>query len=676
MSENKENKELKQLIRQRGSLKARLTLFKSYVEDLKQMETDNDIVDECRTCKAKHHTLLHINKNEDTADVTVQGTPLESMQSVALSAHTSYNGKPNSQVLLSTAIVNVIDNRRNVHKCRVILDSASESNIITREMCDLLGLEKSRIELGIVGINQEIIKATYRANVEIHSRFNSYTTTISCIVLPKISDNIPEIEIDRSNLSIPTNIRAGLFWSLSCTGQIQLGNEQSLLHKTKLGWIISGPILSQFIPKAINCNLSREALLHKQLSQFWKLEKPPTASKDAYAKAMVIDILQPASSPYNISEKVKEANTALFSEEVNFEEKESKVKFKEDLVDYEPELSYDDTTSIESEDNIDYSLMEQDTTILESQLQTALILNVCNTDEEEEEIGEIIEEIPEEITPTLIESNINFSVQCESTTHKQVSELKTEIEQSNQQNKCNELNKSNKTKFSKKMHKVEDISCKRHCIDSIDRFDFNANISVSKINLREKPYQCPRLKLQRRNCCEKNEIKAQQKLPSYTGLRSEYGLNAAQLEKRERIREILKLREQERQRILEENKRRKIQQNEQIFCEWLKSVSIRKNQQKKNDRTRQPLSSTVNITFPTKPPEAVKQRPKTANEILPKHTIKKKRPHTSSTCIFIEVPPSVLQKGIHIGDLLVTKSSKMATKKTTCSCGYLKIKGL
>ncbi|KAF2889258.1 hypothetical protein ILUMI_16915, partial [Ignelater luminosus] len=260
MSENKENKELRQMIRQRSSLKARLTLFKSYVEDLKQMETDNDIVDEvlielrqrlekqerlvdefekiqaeieqlnedddenmkerelfekayyssnssakcvlnkfskkttdaqskqdttstvplentsyvlivfvvgilvnnakanCRTCKAKHHTLLHINKNEDTADVAVQGTPFESMQSVALSAHTLYNGKPNRQVLLSTAIVNVIDNGRNVHKFRVILDSASESNIITREMCDLLGLEKSRIELGIVGINQEIIK--------------------------------------------------------------------------------------------------------------------------------------------------------------------------------------------------------------------------------------------------------------------------------------------------------------------------------------------------------------------------------------------------------------------------------------------------------------------------------------------------------------------------------------
>ncbi|KAF2894316.1 hypothetical protein ILUMI_11857 [Ignelater luminosus] len=151
----------------------------------------------CRTCKAKHHTLLHINKNEDTADVAVQGTPLESMQGVALSAHTSYNGKPNRQVLLSTAIVNVIDNRRNVHRCRVILDSASESNIITREMCDLLGLEKSRIEFGIVGNNQEITMATYRANVEIYSRFNSYTTTISCIVLLKISDNIPEIEIDR-----------------------------------------------------------------------------------------------------------------------------------------------------------------------------------------------------------------------------------------------------------------------------------------------------------------------------------------------------------------------------------------------------------------------------------------------------------------------------------------------
>ncbi|KAF2903423.1 hypothetical protein ILUMI_02763 [Ignelater luminosus] len=57
----------------------------------------------------------------------------------------------------------------------------------------------------------------------------------------------------------------------------KLGNEQPLLHKTKLGWIISGPILSQFIPEAINRNLSWEAFLHKQVSQFWDLEKRPTA---------------------------------------------------------------------------------------------------------------------------------------------------------------------------------------------------------------------------------------------------------------------------------------------------------------------------------------------------------------------------------------------------------------
>ncbi|KAB0800220.1 hypothetical protein PPYR_05960 [Photinus pyralis] len=356
--------------------------------------------------------------------------------------------------------------------------------------------------------------------------------------------------------------------------------------------------------------------------------------------------LQPASSPYDIAEKVKQANNELFNENQNVEDKQVKVKFRENLVDYEPEFSYDDVSSIESEDNIDYSALDQDTSILESHLETALILNVTNSDEEQnEEVEE--EEVIELIPNTFIsEENVDgsISVRCENVSDKDRQDYNRSAEI---ESKTSPLRKNHKT-----LYLSEEISCKRHCIDSIDRFDFNSNIR--KVHLVEKPFKCPRLKLQHRNCCENNDIKLQQKLPCYNGLRSEYGLNALQLERRERRNEILKLKEQERQRVIEERKRRKVQQNEEIFCEWLRSVSSRKNYHK-NVKRKAPLNTTK-ITFPAK----LDDRPNTAfnSQKDVKQAMQKKRPYTSSTCIFIEVPQGILENGISIGDLLVKGKRK------------------
>ncbi|KAK4881256.1 hypothetical protein RN001_004575 [Aquatica leii] len=348
--------------------------------------------------------------------------------------------------------------------------------------------------------------------------------------------------------------------------------------------------------------------------------------------------LQPASSPYDIAEKLKEANENLNNEHLNYEEKQTKVKFKDNLVDYEPEFSYDDVSSIKSEDNIDYALMDHDTSILENHLATALILNVSDVEEDEDD-EEVIEEISIDCSSPPCEvkdENVNFNVQCEHS------------------NKCtneDKLNKSVEKKIIKKKVQAkfnlfipEGISCKRHCIDDVDRFNFNS--SITKIHLFEKSYKCPRLKLQRRNCCENNELKFQQKLPHYNGLRSEYGLNALQLERRQRRNEILQLKEQERQRVIEERKQRKEQQNEKVFCEWLKEVSSRKVNQKKSVKTL-PLLNRATLMFSGKETEKYK-RPTTADQPIMKSIVKRRRPHTSTSCVFIEVPQNVLPMTIFI----------------------------
>ena len=40
--------------------------------------------------------------------------------------------------------------------------------------------------------------------------------------------------------SVDLMLGGGLFWKLLCVGQIQLGDDQPILQKHKLGWIVAG----------------------------------------------------------------------------------------------------------------------------------------------------------------------------------------------------------------------------------------------------------------------------------------------------------------------------------------------------------------------------------------------------------------------------------------------------
>lgn len=62
----------------------------------------------------------------------------------------------------------------------------------------------------------------------------------------------------------------------------------------------------------------------------------------------VFTVLQPASCPYNIAEKVQQANMDLFSTTPHTV-RSAKVKFRDELVSFEPDLTDDDVNSIESD---------------------------------------------------------------------------------------------------------------------------------------------------------------------------------------------------------------------------------------------------------------------------------------------------------------------------------------
>ncbi|XP_058176692.1 uncharacterized protein LOC131291491 [Anopheles ziemanni] len=266
----------------------------------------------CYKCQRRHHTLLH-------EDVAPTGQPTISMaaevepQPPTPSVHppstaAEYGGpvvreqlstacasqtiKPSKNVLLLTAVVNVLDAKNQPHRCRVLLDSGSQVNFLAEEMANRLGLPKRPANVPIVGINALRTLARDKLTVTIQSRVNSYQTSLECLVTPKITGTIPSCNINIDNWDIPEGITfadptfytpdkvdlligAELFFDILKPSQLDLADNLPRLQDSQFGWIVSGAIVEQ--QATIPARYSHHALvdIEKMIQQFWQIEEVP-----------------------------------------------------------------------------------------------------------------------------------------------------------------------------------------------------------------------------------------------------------------------------------------------------------------------------------------------------------------------------------------------------------------
>lgn len=252
----------------------------------------------CTRCNGKHHTLLHFERQATTTveapEVTRNtmkegGEGSSGTNSNNLMAVSNCNLVQSNNVLLSTALVQIVGNSGEGHTCRVLLDSGSQSNFISASLCSRLGVEKSSVNISVVGISRVVSNIKYRCEICIQSLCNAFEISISCLVLPKICENIPNLEMSVAELNIPKHLRladpsfhkpgeidillgADTFYNLLCNGQIRLGTDQPILQKTVFGWVVSGPVSSVY-QKRVYCNLSTKFDVQNQLAKFWELEE-------------------------------------------------------------------------------------------------------------------------------------------------------------------------------------------------------------------------------------------------------------------------------------------------------------------------------------------------------------------------------------------------------------------
>ncbi|XP_074026866.1 uncharacterized protein [Leptinotarsa decemlineata] len=275
----------------------------------------------CKICSKKHNTILHMEmvNNDDPPGACRSSDPqgstggsLEANNQVVATPKgennqnqflgmvaTNYGStvvkgqiakqKCESQVLLSTAVVNIRDGQGNYHRARVLLDSGSQSNFLSENLAKTLNLSYRKIDLPVVGINEVVTSITRCVSTKIRSGYNNFEIELPFLIIPKITSKLPNFTIDPCALNIPPNISladpnfnvpneidallgASIFFDLLCVGQIKTGPGQPILQKSRLGWILSGSISSKFCSKVV-CNLSTNMEISEQIERFWKLEE-------------------------------------------------------------------------------------------------------------------------------------------------------------------------------------------------------------------------------------------------------------------------------------------------------------------------------------------------------------------------------------------------------------------
>jgi hypothetical protein len=238
--------------------------------------------------------LLHeVFNNQATNNSPVASSkPVDNGSASPTEARTycSFKGKPANQILLATAIVDIQGRYQQYVPCRVLLDSASQLNFITESCVNRLGIVKQQTNTCIQAINQVSTSTQHSVNVKLRSRYTNWQTTISCAVLPHITENTPSRRLNITKWKIPTDIQladsgfhepgpidiligAELFYELLLPKR-RTKHGHPVLQETVLGWTVAGmtPVNNSPHVKPQSFFIQDTTCLETNLNRFWEVD--------------------------------------------------------------------------------------------------------------------------------------------------------------------------------------------------------------------------------------------------------------------------------------------------------------------------------------------------------------------------------------------------------------------
>ncbi|XP_055522910.1 uncharacterized protein LOC129717092 [Wyeomyia smithii] len=275
----------------------------------------------CRFCRRRHHSLLHAgfdnnvdhtrperlpecSKKPDRASINLslatKQDPSTSVLSAASCSKTSEPGStppPNEtekNVFMLTAVVVVVDRYGREHLARALLDCASQPNLITERMAQLLRLKRNKTNILVQGVGNQSQRARESIQVKVGSRKEGFAMTAEFLILQKITPELPLHNVMVDQWQIPSNLfladpqfhkRAPIdmilgiehFFSFFKTAnRIQLPKPLPMLIDSVFGWIVTGSInIINFSEQNSPCSIVAVSLftLEDSIERFWKIEE-------------------------------------------------------------------------------------------------------------------------------------------------------------------------------------------------------------------------------------------------------------------------------------------------------------------------------------------------------------------------------------------------------------------
>lgn len=230
-------------------------------------------------------TSINTGANETVSNATAS--------SAARCHNTNSSGK--TQILLATAIVNIIDTNGKALKCRALLDSASQSNFCSEALYQKLNLPGCIVNVPVLGVGGASCNVSVKVKTTIKALNDSFQAKAEFLIINKITTKLPQISFDPTFLNLPENIQLAdsdfcnsneidiligteLFFRCLNDQKIMLGEDAPILQNTKFGWVLVGPLNLYRVPKEkyhshcfLNLNESYENL-HNTIQKFWQIE--------------------------------------------------------------------------------------------------------------------------------------------------------------------------------------------------------------------------------------------------------------------------------------------------------------------------------------------------------------------------------------------------------------------
>nr|XP_029709433.1 uncharacterized protein LOC115255440 [Aedes albopictus] len=265
----------------------------------------------CRTCHAKHHTLLHdqaalqeptlnpvgLSNNSTlhpipTTSANVGTDGLSNPPQVNLSVQSS-----RSTVLLETVVLSIVDKHGKEITARALLDSAAMSNFITKKLANALATRQAVVDVAVAGIGESTKQIKRQISATIKSRITPFSTTLEFLVMKKPTANIPTTAINSASWNLPKVPLADPNFNVpgmidiviggECYQEIHTGNRLSIgnglpfLVDTRFGWTVSGKTVINSSVAPPVCYLSTvDRSLETALQKFEAVDHGPTNSTE------------------------------------------------------------------------------------------------------------------------------------------------------------------------------------------------------------------------------------------------------------------------------------------------------------------------------------------------------------------------------------------------------------